>query len=143
MKSFFGSVLLLIVAIVATAGIVLSSPPDIMEFGMDAVIDQDGNMYISDGDIYGLNDHVFVTSKYNKEGRKLWEERYGPEGGFGFCKAITADRAKNIYVTGVMREGKREKNSSVSATLNITLMASCYGRNVITSPRKTVLCPLI
>ncbi|MHC4867651.1 MAG: SBBP repeat-containing protein [Planctomycetota bacterium] len=83
------------------------------EFGWDIAIDLSGNVYFASGGCYDINSQPqFVTSKYDKEGRKLWQHRYeGAVKGFGVCEALVVDHAGNVYVTGgvVTRETEEEK----------------------------------
>jgi hypothetical protein len=72
------------------------------EFGMNWAIDKAGNVFLtgSSRDPNNLSD--YVTTKYNKEGKKLWERWYNKPPGhdFGMCSGIIIGPCGNAYVTG-------------------------------------------
>ena len=51
----------------------LQYPSHFLEFGHDWTIDQAGNLYVVRANLDPNNSSVYLTAKYDREGRKLWE----------------------------------------------------------------------
>jgi len=82
-------------------------PPEKVNFGVDFAVGPCGSVYVAGGAGSDPNAFLrFVTSKYSKEGKCLWEQRYdGPVGGHGLCSGLVVDKNGNAFVTGVIPEG--------------------------------------
>lgn len=67
----------------------------------DAVLDQEGNLYVTGRTIDPNNDGNYGTIKYDKDAKKLWSRWYdGPLKGCDYAKAIVLDSQGNVYVSG-------------------------------------------
>ena len=78
-----------------------NGPANDRDAAMDAVLDRQGNVYVT-GESKGVaSDWDFCTVKYDSLGNELWVRRYdGPSAMSDGAVAITADTAGYIYVTG-------------------------------------------
>jgi ankyrin repeat protein len=91
----------LIVCGIASWGWALNNKPDLRYFGEGTGIDAEGNLYVLTDDYKPNTDWDFLTVKYSKEGKKLWERRFdGPVHGYDTGSAVTLDVPGNVYVTG-------------------------------------------
>jgi len=73
------------------------------DFARDIAIDVQGNVYVtgasSGGGGFGGTYADFATIKYDSDGNKLWEARYGNYKSDEAC-AVSVDEEGNVYVTG-------------------------------------------
>ena len=108
----------MIVCEMASLGWAINEKPDLRYFGEGTGIDAEGNLYVLTGD-YDPNTHGdFLTVKYSKEGKKLWESRFdGPIHGHDTGSVITVDGPGNVHVTGYvqLREIEPNDNYHISA----------------------------
>jgi uncharacterized delta-60 repeat protein len=64
-------------------------------------IDPTGNIYVTGSSKGDETNQDYVTIKYDPAGNQLWTARYnGPANDIDVAKAIAADQAGNIYITG-------------------------------------------
>ncbi|NIP24599.1 MAG: hypothetical protein GWN67_09765 [Phycisphaerae bacterium] len=107
-RSFQIGLLLMPVGIFAAyAGFILGPAP---KFGVGMAIDQEGNVYFAGGPD-GFNTRFTAVTKYDKEGKQLWERRFGIRGASGgVCEGFAADYEGNVYVTGTIQKHKVEKS---------------------------------
>jgi hypothetical protein len=72
-------------------------------------LDNAGNVYVAGWAYITNNDSDYVTIKYGPDGQQRWLARYdGPAHGDDAARALTVDRAGNVYVTG------RDQNSQLN-----------------------------
>jgi ankyrin repeat protein len=90
------------------------------QYGEGTGIDAKGNLYVLTDD-YGSNTHCdFLTVKYSKECKKLWERRFdGRIHGRDTSSAITVDGPGNVCVTGQvqLRENVNDGKAFGCATI--------------------------
>ena len=97
--------------------------PDFSYFGKDIGIDAEGNLFVLTDDYDPNTEGDFLTVKYNKEGRKLWERRFdGPIHGHDTSSAIAVDGPGNVYVTGYVQLRETDPNDDY----NVSAMAFGY-----------------
>ncbi|MBI4603492.1 MAG: SBBP repeat-containing protein [Planctomycetes bacterium] len=73
---------------------------------VELAVDRSGNVYVAGIAGSGSTATDFVTVKYGRDGKPLWEARYdGPEGKIDEPKAIAVDAGGNVHVTGSTTEG--------------------------------------
>jgi uncharacterized delta-60 repeat protein len=71
------------------------------DFALAMCIDNTGNVYVTGQSLPTETNTDYVTLKYNNSGTLLWTSMYdGPVSGNDAARAITADMAGNVYVTG-------------------------------------------
>lgn len=77
-------------------------PSHYLKFGEDRVIDEVGNVYVVGRGHDANSNYHYLTSKYDKTGRKLWERRHYTPGDYYFSGSmgIAVDRQGNAYITG-------------------------------------------
>ena len=77
-------------------------PSHYLKFGEDRVIDKVGNVYVVGRGHDANSNYHYLTSKYDKTGRKLWERRHYTRGDYYFSGSmgIAVDRQGNAYITG-------------------------------------------
>jgi hypothetical protein len=67
----------------------------------DAVLDEEGNIYVTGWTVDPNSSGNFGTIKYDKDAKKIWSRWYdGPQKGFDYAEAIALDRQGNVYVSG-------------------------------------------
>lgn len=95
----------------ASLGWAINDKPGLRYFGEGTGIDAKGNLYYLTDDYDPNMNGDFLTVKYSKEGRKLWERRFdGPIHGHDTGSAITVDGPGNVYVTGYVQLRETEPN---------------------------------
>ena len=92
-------------------------PSHYLKFGEDRVIDEVGNVYVVGRGHDANSNYHYLTSKYDKTGRKLWERRHYTPGDYYFSgrMGIAVDHQGNAYITGgtSLRQGVPEPNGVV------------------------------
>jgi ankyrin repeat protein len=101
----------------ASCGWAINEKADLRYFGEGTGIDAEGNLYVLTTD-YDFNTHWdFLTVKYSKEGKKLWERRFdGPVHGYDTGSAVTLDVLGSVYVTGRVQP-REDVNDRKCATI--------------------------
>jgi ankyrin repeat protein len=111
---------LLIFAIVcemASLGWAINNKPDFSYFGKDIGIDAEGNLFVLTDDYDANLNGDFLTVKYSKEGRRLWERRFdGPIHGHETSSAIVVDGPGNVYVTGYVQLRETDPNDDYNVS---------------------------
>jgi Secretion system C-terminal sorting domain/Beta-propeller repeat len=70
----------------------------------DIAVDKSGNVYVtgeSEEAAGASGPQDYATVKYDKDGVKLWEQRYNYQGGGDHAKKVKVDQNGNVYVTGM------------------------------------------
>ncbi|MGA2091928.1 MAG: SBBP repeat-containing protein [Sedimentisphaerales bacterium] len=64
-------------------------------------VDGSGNVYVTGTRNVDVNGSDYLTVKFDPNGNEVWESGYnGPSNGYDIARAIVADNAGNVYVTG-------------------------------------------
>jgi len=112
-----------IICEITSLGWAINNKPNFHYFGDDVKVDAEGNLYDLTNDYDPNLNGDFLTVKYNKEGRKIWERRFdGPIHGHDTGSAITVDGPGNVYVTGYVQLRETGPNDDY----NVSAMAFGY-----------------
>lgn len=78
-----------------------AGPIDSGDYGVDAVTDAQGNVYIAAISRGSMSGTDFAVIKYNSAGVQQWSQRYnGPSNSGEVPTAIAIDASGNVYITG-------------------------------------------
>jgi uncharacterized delta-60 repeat protein len=73
---------------------------------LSSTVDSRGNVCVTGYSVGDGTNYDFATVKYDPNGNQLWVARYnGPGNGIDGARAVTADSAGNVYVTGAAYMG--------------------------------------